>query len=145
MCTNSTFSINTHCLKLYGLQAEIDKLCSICWSEPLKTTMYGVYSFLLLFLAAFYNARLSVVNVTQMCLETPVMCNNCKPLYLLPALINHSSSQRNGCGHYQNGACLGRSETETSGTSHHTGWYSLASPHLHDFLSLINAMLTWHK
>lgn len=108
MCTNRTVSINTHCLKLYGLQAEMDKLQYLL----IRTTMYGVYTFLLLFLSAFYNARLSVVNVTQMCLETPVMCNNCKPLYLLPALINHSSSQRNGCAYYQNSACLGRSDTD---------------------------------
>lgn len=99
---NNTVSINTHCLKWYGIQHEFDKLYSICWSEPLKTTVYGVYSFLPLFLSAFYNARLSVVNVTQMCSETPLMCNNCKPLYILLVLINRSSSQRNGCAYYQN-------------------------------------------
>ncbi len=107
-----TGSINTYCLKWYGLLGEIDKLCSICWSEPLKTVAWC----LLLSHSVFYNARLSVVNVTQMCLETPVMCNNCKPFYLLPALINRSSSQRNSC------ECLGGglSGKETSGNSSHT-------------------------
>lgn len=115
--------------------------CSICSSE--QPCMVFTH-FLLLFLSAFYNARLSVVNVTQMCLETLVMCNNCKPLYLLPALINHSSSQRNGCAYYRNSAHAWEGQTRRPQVPllTHTGWHSLTSPHPHNFLSLINAMLT---
>ncbi len=95
---------------------------------------------LLLSFSVFYNARLSVVNVTQMCLETPVMCNNCKPFYLLPALINRSSLQRNGC------ECLGGGQAKRLQVTHHTRWHSscICFTHPRDFLSLINTALVWH-